>query len=160
MIQKYEANRTFTKPHTPSLLAVACFIVCGFFVFVFFLVVLVRIPAVEESIVCSWPSPACGLWCPQKRVRPPTTGGDSRLAETPLLQTGRDHSCGLLREGCWRRKLTNPKGELVQTGPPCYTKLLSCKEGKIRNKLALAWPEWPQPPRLTVCWCLESVAPN
>lgn len=52
------------KPTPPSLLAVIRVIVLFFFFFLFvlffLLVVLVRIPAVEESIVCSWPSPS--LW--------------------------------------------------------------------------------------------------
>lgn len=51
------------KPTPPSLLAVIRVIVLFlffFFVLFFLLVVLVRIPAVEESIVCSWPSPS--LW--------------------------------------------------------------------------------------------------
>ena len=52
------------KPTPPSLLAVIRVIVLFFFFFCLFyfflLVVLVRIPAVEESIVCSWPSPS--LW--------------------------------------------------------------------------------------------------
>lgn len=64
MIQKYEANRTFTKTHTPVFVggdSRHCFVFFFFlFVLFFLLVVLVRIPAVEESIVCSWPSPS--LW--------------------------------------------------------------------------------------------------
>ena len=64
MIQKYEANTTIPKTPTPAFVGgdSGHFFFFFFFLFVLFflLVVLVRIPAVEESIVCSWPSPS--LW--------------------------------------------------------------------------------------------------
>lgn len=82
MIQKYEPNSTFTKASSPNV----CVCV-GLFCFVFLLVVLVKIPAVEEGDRCLPFSPwALPSWQTQDRAGLAQGGRVSTAAPPPATQ--------------------------------------------------------------------------